>query len=133
MLLSVMVVDGHPAVSLSFTLVGPCWNFSIHSYTLCHGKARPPYCAESFQWISAPGTPSDHKTWITARCFSLVQMESGTAILLRHSTKLNCVMMLKLSTGRDKGAICWHAHTESSTINPQNIKTHVRVLIDLPS
>jgi hypothetical protein len=42
-------------------------------------------------------------------------------------------MMLKLSTSRDKGAISWHAQTESSTTNPQNIKTHVRIPIDLPS
>jgi hypothetical protein len=64
------------------------------------------------------------------RCSSLVQMESGTAVLLYHSAKLNCEMMLKLSTSGDKGANCWHACTESSTSNPQNIKTHVQILID---
>jgi hypothetical protein len=75
-LLSVMDVDGHPALISSFTLVHPCWNFSIHLYTLRHGK---------------------------------------------------------LSTSEDKGATCWHVCAESSTANPQNIKTCVRIHTDLPS
>jgi len=79
-LLSVMDVDGRPALSSSFKLVRPCWNFSILSYTLCRGKALSPYCAESLPWISAPGTPSDHKKQIRPHCSSLVHTESGTAI-----------------------------------------------------
>jgi len=105
-LLSVMDVDGCPVLSLSFKLVRPCWNFLIHSYTLRRGKALSPNCAESLLWISAPGTPSDHKKRITPCCSSLVHTESGAAILLCHSAKLNCVMMLKLSTSGDQGAIC---------------------------
>ena len=73
------------------------------------------------------------KKRITPRCSSLVHTESGAAILLCHSAKLNSVMMLKLSTSGDKGAIRLHARAESSTTNPQNIKTPVRILTDLPS
>ena len=40
-----------------------------------------PYCAESLRWISAPDTPSDHKKRITERCSSLVQKESGAAVV----------------------------------------------------
>jgi len=105
-LLLVMDVDGRPDLSSSFKLVRPCWKFSIHSYTLPRGKALSSYCAESLLWISAPGTPSDHKKRITPRCSSLVHTESGAATLLCHSAKLNCVMMLKLSTNGNKGAIC---------------------------
>jgi hypothetical protein len=50
-----------------------------------------------------------------------------------HSTRLNCVIMLKLSTNGDTGALCWHVHAESSTADSQNIKTRVQILIDLPS
>jgi hypothetical protein len=58
--------------------------------------------------------------------------QSGAAILLCHSAKLNCVMILKLSTSRDKSSICWHLCTESCTANPWQIKTCVQILIDLP-
>ena len=86
-LLSVMDVDGRPALSSSFTLVRPCWNFSIHSYTLRRGKALSPYWADSLRWISAPVTPSDHKKRVTPRCSSFVHMESGTAISIVSQPK----------------------------------------------
>jgi hypothetical protein len=111
-----------PHPSRLYNHVGISQSIHMHFH---HGKALPPYCAEKLRWISAPGTrpqKTDHTT-----LFFL-----GAAILLCHSTKLNCVMMLKFSISGDKGAICWHECAESSTADPQNIKTCVRILIVLP-
>jgi len=81
MLSSVVAVDRRPAPSC-LIFVRQFFNFSIYSYTLCSGKTLFPYCAESLRWISAPDTPSDRKKKrIIERCSSLVQTESGAAIV----------------------------------------------------
>jgi len=78
MLLSVVAVHLAPSC---VTLVRPFFNFSIHLYTLCCGKTLFTYGAESLRWFLAPDTPSDHKKWITERCSSLVQTQSGAAMV----------------------------------------------------
>ena len=84
------IMDVRPALFSSFTLVRPCWNFSIHSYTLRRGKALSPYWADSLRWISAPVTPSDHKKHITPRCSSFLHTNSGAVIpfVSQRKTKL---------------------------------------------
>ena len=86
-LLSVMDVDGRPALSSSLTLVRPCSNLSIQSYTLCRGKPLSPYWADSLRWISAPVTTSDHKKRVRPRCSSFVNTESGADILIVSQRK----------------------------------------------
>jgi hypothetical protein len=45
-----------------------------------------PYFTDILLCISAPGTPSAHKKWITVLCSSLVQMKSGPSQV--YDTKL---------------------------------------------
>jgi hypothetical protein len=79
-------------------------------------------------WYTFRPQKTEHGT-----LFFLGANESGAAILFYRGAKLNSMMMLKLSISGDKGVICWHVRAESSTANLQNIKTHVRMLIDFPS
>jgi hypothetical protein len=85
---SVVDVDQRPDSSSSVTLVWLFLNMVIHLYILQCGKALLPYCAESLQWISAPGTSSAHKHLITARCTSLAHRESRAVILTSQSLLL---------------------------------------------
>jgi hypothetical protein len=71
--------QGAPYRSLSVTLVRPFLSVATYLYTPRCGKALHPYCAESLQWISAPGIASAHNICITARCF-LAHTESGTSV-----------------------------------------------------
>jgi hypothetical protein len=36
---------------------------------------------KSLSWNAAPDTSSDHKNWVTDRCTSTVQTESGAAMI----------------------------------------------------
>ena len=132
-LLSVMDVDGRPALSSTFTLVRPCWNFSIHSYTLRRGKALSPYSADSLRWISAPLTPSDHKKLITPRCSSFVHTESGAAVSF-VSQRIN-EMFEKSETFHKCRQRCYllACARRKQYRQPIKIITPVRILIDLPS
>jgi hypothetical protein len=47
-----------------------------------------PYCAESLSWIAAPDTPSDHKNRISKHCSSLLQTESGAAMINGNATTM---------------------------------------------
>ena len=88
-------------------------NFSIHPQTPRCGKTLFRYCAESLRCISAPDTPSDHKKRITERCPSLVQTESGAAMV--NVTVGTKGLTEQLQTGtvviRRKPRLAMHAKT----------------------
>jgi hypothetical protein len=79
---------------------------------------------ESLRMISAPGTLSDHKSRITARCSSLVRTESGTSMLTvlpRHCYWPAKVRSIPQSR---KGFLVLHARKISSTDNITSMKVN---------
>jgi hypothetical protein len=83
-------------VSWSFFIGDTCVTvLAIHLYILHCSKALFPYCAESLQWISAPGTPSVHKNVITACYSSLMSMESRVTMLTLSRQHYNWLIMDK--------------------------------------
>ena len=114
---SVVEVVGHSAPSSCVTFVRPLLNFSIHSYTLLHGRALSLYCVESLRWISAPGTPSEQRNRITALCFSLVHTASGAAMFTMKQKQKNDAIKVKLRSRDHSSTNSKHACAEGSVTN----------------
>jgi len=86
-LLSVMDVDGRPALSSSFTLSDGVWIFlsiRIHFALVKHCPHIELIVFDGFQLLVHLQTT---KKRITPRCFSLVHTESGAAILIVSQRK----------------------------------------------
>ena len=93
-----MDVDGRPALSSS-DRVGISRSFRTHFAVVKHCPHIVLKIFYGFQLLVHLQTT---KKRITPRCSSLLHTESGAAILLCHSATLNCVMMLKLPTRRQR-------------------------------